>query len=246
MQIHDVEQGSAEWAALRMGRPTASRFDCLMTSAPVYLVTAANGEITRHRSEATAQKKVDAWTKKDIASSYVMTFERSAQGERYMIQLLAEWATGEPGDGYESQAMLRGTHLEAEAVDYYEMMRGEATRPVGFITNDAGAGCSPDRLSGEGGLEIKCPGPAVHMRYLLGGGISDEYRHQVQGCLWVSGLAWWDTLSYHPDMPGALRRELPDPEWQAQFAPIFAAFADEMEAKRETLRGMGLKAWGDR
>lgn len=60
MIIHEVEQGTAEWFALRAGKPTASDFSKLMTSdgkpskqADGYAITLA--------AELYAGKPVDAW-----------------------------------------------------------------------------------------------------------------------------------------------------------------------------------------
>lgn len=210
MKIHHVEQGSAEWWALRLGIPTASCFDRIMTPKG----------------------------------------KPSAQATGYHYQLLAEYLMGEPGEQFESQWMGRGKHLEPEAVAYYEMIRDLTTDPGGFITSDdATLGCSPDRLVYEtgqhdapvGGLEIKCPSPAVHMRYLMEGGIGTAYEHQVQGCLWITGLDWWDTLSYHPAMPPALVRVEPDPEWVERFSPLMGAFLTDLQEGRGELQRMGYK-----
>lgn len=60
MIIHNLEQGSPEWFALRAGKPTASSFDKLVTSTgepskqmAAYAITLA--------AEAFAGKPVDAW-----------------------------------------------------------------------------------------------------------------------------------------------------------------------------------------
>ncbi len=105
--------------------------------------------------------------------------------------------------------MDRGSQMEADAVAFYELQRDCDTVKVGFITNDDGSvGASPDRLVGESGLlEIKVPSEAVHMSYLLGSGSAYEaYKVQMQGQLWVSGKAFNDSLSFHPELPPALLR----------------------------------------
>ena len=54
-----------------------------------------------------------------------------------------------------------------------------------------------------GGLEIKCPSNSMrHLeRFIIG--MPDEYKAQVQGCLWVTGREWWDFMSFDPRMPPA-------------------------------------------
>lgn len=129
----------------------------------------------------------------------------SAQAERYLCELAAERILGTPLDSASSEFMERGKALEDEAVAWFELQRGVDTEKIGFaLTDDRRAGCSPDRLVGaDEGLEIKCPSPAIHVGYLLGD-ISEEYRLQVQGGLWVTGRKRWNLLSYSPLLPSAL------------------------------------------
>jgi len=209
MIIHHVDQGSDEWHQLRLGIPTASCFDRIQTK----------------------------------------TGKASAQAEKYKHELLAEWLMGVPADNFESQWMNRGRHLEDEAVSYFELQMDLTTDPGGFVTNFEGTiGCSPDRLvyvTGEherpvAGLEIKCPSPGVHMGYLLGGdGIEAAYRHQIQGCLWITKMDTWHTLSYHPLLPPAMVSVQRDPEWGDAFAPLIHEFQSSLEQGKRELRAMG-------
>ena len=139
-----------------------------------------------------------------------------------------------------SKAMLHGTECEPEARAWYAMERGLAVEEVGFVTTDDGRfGCSPDGLltctvcgndwalveNGEirplgcadckgagfkGGLELKCPQRKTQVAYLLDGTLPSEYRAQVHGSLIVSGLPYWDFLSYCPGFDPLLLRVTPD------------------------------------
>lgn len=60
MKIHDVEQRSDEWYALRAGKPTASEFSKLVTSAGVPSKSLDKYAITL-AAEAFAGGPVDAW-----------------------------------------------------------------------------------------------------------------------------------------------------------------------------------------
>ena len=161
----------------------------------------------------------------------------SATADAYMHELLAERMLGFPLNTESVDFMERGKALESQAIAFYELQRGVDTEAVGFyLTDDGRAGCSPDRLvGGEGGLEIKCPSPAIHVGYLLGGGISKKYRPQVQGALWITGRWWWDTLSYHPDLPPALVRVERDPDYITALEIAIAAFCDRLQAACEQL-----------
>lgn len=106
----------------------------------------------------------------------------------------------------------RGNTMEPEARDLYAFERDLIPEQVGFILNDDGTlGCSPDSLiDPDGGLEIKCPDGPTHVKWLRAGGVPDEHKAQVHGCLIVTGRAWWDFLSYCPGYPRLLVRVEPD------------------------------------
>lgn len=128
----------------------------------------------------------------------------SSQAEDYMYKLLAEKVLGRYLDDTKSFYWAeRGKLLEDEARAFYEALHNVETTTIGFITNDdRTVGASPDRLVGSDGLlEIKCPKPEVHMGYLLGEPVSQDYWLQVQGQLWVAEREYCDVVSYHPELP---------------------------------------------
>jgi hypothetical protein len=199
--IHiDVPQGSPEWIAARIGIPTASCFDQILTPR---------------------------------------TLKLSASADNYMHLLLAEWMLGASLDSYVSEWMQRGKDLEDQAISYYELQRDIETEKVGFLMHDdLLAGCSPDRLVGDdGGLEIKCPSPARHVANLLE--MTNQYRAQVQGALWITGRKWWDLMSFHPDMPTALVRFERDEEFILALESAVNAFAQRMIEARQTMVDRG-------
>jgi hypothetical protein len=117
-------------------------------------------------------------------------------------------------------------------VSYYEGIRDVDTQRIGFVTNDARTiGASPDRFVGEDGLlEIKVPAEHTHVAYLLTRAVDVEYYPQVQGQLWVTGRAWSDILSYHPELPPALIRVERDDRFIAVLAAAVGAFSELLEA----------------
>jgi hypothetical protein len=58
----------------------------------------------------------------------------------------------------------------------------------------------------DGGVEIKCPSPGVHVGYLLANKVPTEYKLQILGSLLVTNRDWWDFISYHPDMESLIVR----------------------------------------
>ena len=141
----------------------------------------------------------------------------SAGMDAYIDQLLGdEMAIHYPDrvESYTNRAMQWGQETEAEARRWYQMETGMEVRKVGGITTDDDRfWASPDGLVGtDGGLELKCPTPAVHMSYVRGKACPPSYLAQVHGGLVVGlgTLSWWHFLSYCPGLPPVLIRVVPD------------------------------------
>ena len=143
---------------------------------------------------------------KDICTAKTGALSTSHIG--YMCELVEEsiFPTHATGDEFISEAMAHGILFEPEARKFYDKLTGYHTQEVGFCTMDTGiCGASPDGLitAPQGyshGLEIKCPQPKTHIRYVYDNKLPDAHKQQVHGCMVVTGLDRWDFLSYHPDM----------------------------------------------
>jgi len=138
----------------------------------------------------------------------------SSSAESYINDLIAELITGESTPFHVTEWMQRGTELEPFARMNYELETDREVTEVGFCMHDIlRCGVSPDGLVGDGGIEIKCPKPSTHVKYLRKGTLPSEYKAQVMGCLWITGREWWDFMSYHPQMPNLLIRVHRDEEY---------------------------------
>lgn len=166
MKIHNVQQGSAEWLELRLGIPTASEFDALIT--PLWKVKTGEGPQT-----------------------YLC---------KKIVEKVCRHIDEDFGGGF---AMEQGSILEHEAVPWYEFQYDTKIQRVGFCTTDDGrAGCSPDGLIGvDGGIEIKCPLPHTHLKYLMAGTLPADHAAQVHGGMYVTGRKFWKFVSYHRKFP---------------------------------------------
>lgn len=166
------------------------------------------------------------------------TGKLSASSDRLLAKLAAEWFLGVSLDDADSGFMQRGRDLEPEAAAWYEFDTNQTTTPVGLILrHDRKVGASPDRLVGDDGLlEIKCPSAEVHMTYLLGG-MTNDYRCQVQGQLWITGRQWSDLCSYHPSMPKVKVRFERDEDFIALLAEAMDKFIVRLDAAKVKLAG---------
>ena len=139
----------------------------------------------------------------------------SKQWREYACVLIAERILQQRIEFYNSPAMERGLIVEAEAADWYEFDQDVTTRRVGFITDDEYTmGCSPDRLVGEQGLlEIKAPLPQTQVEYWISGELSERFRPQLQGQLYISQRSWVDILCWHDVLPKLVIRVEPDEKY---------------------------------
>ncbi len=111
-------------------------------------------------------------------------------------------------DDYLNADMKRGIEMEPAALGAYELETGNLVQPTGFLAHtELAMGCSLDGHIGDfnGILELKCPRPANHLKYLRANGLPAEHRYQILHNLMVSGAAWADFASYSPDFPEPLR-----------------------------------------
>ncbi len=122
------------------------------------------------------------------------------------VRLVLERLTGKSQEnGFTSFDMDRGTLLEPEARSAYEIETGLLVQQVGFVAHDElMAGCSPDGLTEDGLVDFKCPKAATHLDYLRGG-LPNDYKLQLLHGLWLTGKAWAEMVSYHPDFPESVR-----------------------------------------
>ena len=186
-------QGSDAWHDMRAGRPTGSEFSKILTAKTCVLSKSHIG---------------------------------------YMCKLVKEsmFPVFDEGESFISEAMAHGILHEPAARKFYEDRTEQKVDEVGFITMDEGiAGASPDgliynpyELKHTHGLEIKCPQPETHIRYVYENILPNSYKPQVHFCMAVTGLKRWDFLSYHPDM----KHLLVEVHWDEYTDKVVAALED--------------------
>jgi len=154
----------------------------------------------------------------------------------YVNGLIAEKVTGQIPEGFDNYWMARGRELEPDAKAFFEFERGCTIQDVGFCKHDDyECGVSPDGLLEDGGLEIKCPADATHVKYFRAGVLPSEYKAQVQGCLWITKRKWWDFLSYHPSLPPLLIRVERDEDFIKELERIVIDVCKEIEKESKNM-----------
>lgn len=173
----------------------------------------------------------------------LMSKESTASYQDLLTDIACEIITGRAEDNYVSPAMEKGIETEPEARKEYENSFDTEIRQVGFVIPDEGnkyhdwIGVSPDGLTHDNGMiEIKCPLMKTHFEYIEGGKLPSEYRYQVQGQLFVTGLEYCDFVSYCEGMKLFVVRVFPDVELFAEFEQKLDKAIDVILNKIETYK----------
>jgi putative phage-type endonuclease len=164
----------------------------------------------------------------------------SKSADKYAIKLIAEKLTGEIDEEYSNPFMERGITMEEEARNWYEFTTGREVRQVGFIFKDDQhlVGCSPDGLMDDRGLEVKCVIGSTMVSYLLGSEetVINEYKQQIQGSMYVTGLSLWDLVIYHPCFDPILITVKRDDEYIRCIEIAIARLLREINEKIERIK----------
>lgn len=118
-----------------------------------------------------------------------------------MYELAAERLTQVPARRV--NALHWGAEHEDEARSSYAFLTNLEVVKIGLIPHPTipHAHASPDSLVGDvGGLEIKCPTSATHLKTLLEDAVPEEHLPQVYWNMACAGPSrhWWDFVSYDP------------------------------------------------
>ena len=122
-----------------------------------------------------------------------------------------------------------GVNNEAGALIEFEMETGLDVQPVGFVTKEDWAGCSPDGLiAADRGLEIKCPFGLRNDESPKFKTLAEQphYFAQVQFSLWVTGREAWYFYQWTPKGT-KLEYVRPSVEWLALNLPALRQFHAE-------------------
>lgn len=260
--IHECEQRSEEWMALRCGMLTASTIGQMVeVKAPgpeaytcpeceahpdfpcISRAGATKGQPTKtpHRGRIKTAEEMAPTAEK------LITAVSAEKARPLLATLAAERITGHVEQTPVTRDMWRGTYYEPFAREAYAEHMGTPVREVGFVTRDLGdgvvIGASPDGLVGaDGAIEVKSPRGKGHLLTLVDGGVPSQYMAQLQTVLLVTGRAWIDYISFAGGMALWRKRVEPHPGWQAALTNAArtaeAAIADLAERYQAAARGL--------
>lgn len=219
MIIVNCVQGSPEWHKARTGVTTASMFaECRKRVGGLTDQQAAYVEAIRAGKSETEARLIAGYKAaprsttivKALAGEPVGDFSDTAKA--YAFRLAVERISGQPldeMDQFQTYSMRRGQELEPAARAAHEFVFDISVTPCGFVmTEDRKFGASADGLIGtDGGSEYKCLIDPTRIRDVILSGDISEFTDQVQGCLWLTGRAWWHFGLYVPAL-ASIGREL--------------------------------------
>lgn len=251
MLIVNCDQGSEEWHAARAGTITASMFSTARKRV---------GDLDERQTQYVAYVKA-GMDKKDAARSAGYKNPPTAEGvqraleglpvgdfsdeaKNYAFRLAVERIAGQPLDeGYQNWAMRRGHELEPEARMEHERQTGLLVERAGFVlTDDRLFGASADGLiDPKGGSEYKCFLAPDKLRAFHIDNDPREVMDQVQGCMWVTGRAWWHLGLYCPALESIgkqlwLREFARDDDYIDRLVNDLLVFKDLVDQYEQTLR----------
>lgn len=219
MRFVECLQGSPEWMAARAGLITASEFGgiCklvggLTPQQSIYVDVMRTIEATTSEEDKKKIKKYAIEKAEYKAAPTSTTVARAIAGEkttdfsdetkRYALDLVHERISKAPyGIPPKAWVLDRGHTMEEIARRKYEVKTGYVATEAGICVDDHGHGYSSDGLVNNDGLiEIKAPIDTVKIDAILRTENLDEYMHQMQGGMWLTGRKWCDFIMYIPSL----------------------------------------------
>jgi len=182
---------------------------------------------------------------KRMSASHAQAIGNQGKGlETYILTMMAEYYSTAEKEHFSNVHTDRGNELEPIARNLYSLHTGEVVEQVGFVEHSEHVGCSPDGLTSEGCIEIKCPDDVKYFKHLLDGdkAIDTAYVWQIQMVMLITRRKWCDYIAYNPnyDRPLFIHRFFPDEKMQEKLTKGFAIgqkLIEEIEEKyKKTLQ----------
>jgi len=206
----DLQQGSAQWFALRSGIPTASEFASIITPAKMQMAEARHKYACRLIAE-----KLMNWQAESLEA--VRHIEEGRENEPLAVAQL-EFTTG----------------LETRPLGFATTDDGRFG-----ASPDRAADVAADMSSIGTTIEVKSPQIPTQMQYLLLGH-NEAYRCQVQGQLFVAEADKAIFYAYNPRMPAYTVESGRDEPFIAKLRDALERFSDELAGYLERAKSLGM------
>jgi putative phage-type endonuclease len=142
-------------------------------------------------------------------TDYTQKGVEGAKRKKYRFELLAERTTHiEQDNRPPTPAMQWGIDQEQFALQMYEKACDTFIIPVGFVLHPKlnHAGASPDGLTDDAILEVKCPESSTYLRWKLEeDGVPKEHQKQMQWQMACTGRNRGIFIAYDPRQPESNR-----------------------------------------
>lgn len=221
MKIVTCKQNSPEWFQARLGIPTASEFDSLVT--PLWKPRTGEGVETY-----LARKLAEKWRGEPLVSFHGGAMEQGSLREN-------------EGLGCYGTDVLDGTGTIWKTVGFVTTDDGKiGCSPDALVVKGVSGTVYQDGDEFVRGIEAKCPQADTHVKYLLAeaenpGEVPKDYRAQVQGSMLVTGSDVWTFLSYARGFPPLVLEVERDDKAQEVLANAIGEFNDRLEAAYATM-----------
>jgi hypothetical protein len=209
MKIIDCEQNTPAWVEARLGIPTASRFDKIITPKKLELSKSADmlicELIAERRLGQFGDRKQTDWMNRgsnleDIAADdYAFTHDVDLQRVGFIT-------TDDGLIGCSPDRLIVGQRAGLE------IKNPSAAKHMSYILAELGILDLPTLL--------------------------DEHRCQVLGSLWITGFEYWDLMSYHPYLPRVIVRCEPDAAFNAAMNEAMYGENGFLERYRKACEGI--------
>lgn len=185
-KYYNVKQRTDIWFKLRWGIITGSNFPMLMPS-----------DSQQKKIDASIKKYEKEPTEKNKQAVFNAKFNDTQKG--YLLEKACETLTGLKEDFFTTQSMQWGTDTEPEACATYELEKMTIIEERGFWKLSEYIGDSPDGVTVDRCIEIKCPDSKTHLKYRINPQLLiDKYKWQCYGHMWGEDKLYCDLISYDP------------------------------------------------
>jgi hypothetical protein len=209
-EYRELEQGSDEWLAARLGIVTASVVGKFIT--PKTVKVASNDE-SRGLTAQLVAERITGWADP--------TYMNADMARGHDVEPIArDWYAERYAPVTELGFMVREFTTDTEEPWTYRI------------------GYSPDGLVGTDGLiEVKAPRAKTHLQTHVVGKVPLHHMAQIQAGLLVADRQWCDFISFYCGMPPFIQRVHRDEEWGDVIRDAVEKFelaATEMQADYAT------------